>query len=208
MLRDTILAVVVLLRIGTALLATVISAAAQATPALPRFEDYPAGHLFKGKPAQPKLDSPAARLYRTRIRDGVEKGWGVHDGGWGVHSESQGSERPGPNFAGYCVVIRWGCGSPCIQLAIVDAQTGNVYPPPITAKGSRFVLPLLTVGNRVSRPAEVDFRLDSRLMIVRATPIQSERHPSYEYYFVVEDNRWKLLLRVRLPDDARLAGDP
>lgn len=207
MLSGTILAVITLLRICPALLATVISAAAQGTPALPRFEDYPADHLFQGKPAPPKLDSPAARLYRTRIRDGVEKGWGVHDGGWGVHGEGQGSERPGPNFAGHYVVIRWGCGSPCIQLAIVDAQTGSVYSPPMTAQGSGFVLPLLTVGNRVSRPAEVDFRLDSRLMIMRATPVQSERHPSYEHYFVVEHNRWKLLRRVRLPDDARLRGD-
>lgn len=158
--------------------------------------------------AEPRLDSRAARLYRTRIREGVEKGWGVYDGDWDAHGTGHRNERPGPNFAGRYIIVRWGCGSPCIQMAVVDAGTGIVYSPPITANGSGFVLPLLTLGNRVSRPAEVDFRLSSRLMMVGATPVQSERHPSYEYYFLFEENRWKLLRRIRLPDDTRLDGDP
>jgi hypothetical protein len=66
---------------------------------------------------------------------------------------------------------------------------------------------LLSVGNRVSRPAEVDFRLGSRLMIMRATPLQSEGHPSNEHDLVVEHNGWKFLRRVRLPNDARLRDD-
>lgn len=197
------MAVSAFLRIGPSLLATVLSAAAQDMSALPQFEDYPAGHVFQGKATAPKLHNRPARLYRTRIRAGVEKGWGVYDGGslWG-------RERPGPNFAGHYIIILWGCGSPCIQMAVVDAETGMVYSPPMTATGSGFVLPLLTLGNRVSRTSQVDFRLGSRLMVVRATPVQSERHPSYEYYFLFEQNRWKLLRRIRLPDDARLTGDP
>lgn len=192
-----------LLRLGPTLLITVISAAAQGIPVLPRFEDYPAGQVFKGKPATPKLVTQAARLYRTRIREGVEKGWGVYDGGDGKRNE-----RPGSNFAGHYIIIRWGCGSPCIQMAVVDAETGIVYSPPITSSGSGFVLPLLTLGNRVSRNPDVDFRLGSRLMIVRTTPVRSEQHPSYEYYFLFEQNRWKLLRRIQLADDARLSGDP
>lgn len=197
-------AVIAFLRVGPALLASVITVAGQGTSAQLRFEDYPAGQVFQGKPVAPNLDTRAARLYRTRIREGVEKGWGVYDDS----VTGRGPERPGPNFAGHYIAIRWGCGSPCIQMAVVDAETGTVYSPPITANGSGFVLPLLTLGNRVSRVAEVEFRLGSRLMVVKATPVQSERHPSYEYYFVFEQNRWTLLRRIRLLDDARLNGDP
>ena len=165
-------AVVELLRFGSVILAAVVVVSAQGTSAPPRFDDYPTHQRFEGKPAAPKLDSPNARLYRTRIREGVEKGWGVYDG-------TAGPERPGPNFAGHYIVIRWGCGSPCIQMAVVDADTGNVYPPPISANNGGFALPLLTLGNRVSRIAEIDFRLNSRLMVVKATPVQSASHPSY-----------------------------
>jgi hypothetical protein len=183
-----------------ALLVGMTSGGTQGTAPPPRFEDYPVGKIYEGKPAWSKLESAAARLYRTRIREGVEKGWGVY-GGDSQTDRLERAERPGANFAGHYIVIRWGCGSPCIQMAIVDAETGTVYSPPITAQGSRgFVLPLLTLGNRVSRTAIVDYRVDSRLMILRATPIQSERHPSYEYYFLLEQGRWKLLRRVRLSD--------
>ena len=90
------------------------------------------------------------------------------------------------------------------MMAIVDTKTGTVYHAPITAGGiakPRLALPLLTLGRRVSRVAEVEYRLNSRLMIVRATPEQTQRHPSYEYYFLREEDDWKLLRRVRLPDD-------
>jgi hypothetical protein len=196
------------LRAGLILLSCAISLAAQGISALPRFEDYPAGQAFEGRPNPPKLKNRYEQLYRTRIREGVEKGWGVHARGWGVYGQGKGKERPGPNFAGRYIVITWGCGSPCIQMAIVDAQTGSIYRPPITADPQGFVLPLLTLGNRVSRPAEVDFRLDSRLMIIRATPVQSKAHPSYEYFFVFEGDGWKLLRRSRLADNTRLMGEP
>jgi hypothetical protein len=186
-----------------ALLVSMISAEAQGISSPPKFEDYPVSKIYEGKPASPKIESEAARLYRTRIREGVEKGWGVYGGDSEVYPRGR-TERPGPNFAGHYIVIRWGCGSPCIQMATADAETGTLYSPPITANGSGsgFVLPLLTLGNRVSRAADVDFRLDSKLMIIRATPVQSERHPSYEYYFLLEQNRWRLLRRVRLSEGA------
>jgi len=195
--------VIGLLGASFGLLVSMISAAAQGISPPPKFEDYPASKIYEGKPASPKIESAAARLYRTRIREGVAKGWGVYGGDSEAARQGR-AERPGPNFAGHYIVIRWGCGSPCIQMAIVDAETGTVYSPPITASGSGsgFVLPLLTLGNRVSRAADVDYRLDSQLMIVRATPVQSERHPSYEYYFLLEQNRWRLLRRVRLSEDA------
>src|ERR1035438_5845146 len=77
-------------RLG-ALLAVAWVSAQPVTPRQPRFEDYPATQIYKGKPAPPKIVTAEQRMYRTRIREGVEKGWGVL---------RDGKERPGPNFAG------------------------------------------------------------------------------------------------------------
>jgi hypothetical protein len=104
------------------------------------------------------------------IRDGVRKGWGVF---------RNGKEQTGPNFAGNMIVIQWPCGAPCLGMAIVSAKTGEVYFPPRISMGTgdEFFLPLLTVGNYVSRNAEVQFRLNSNLMIIKATPGNRVRLP-------------------------------
>lgn len=83
----------------------------------PRFEDFPAGRIYKGTPAQVDLSSSFARGYRTRLRAGV---------------------RQGPNFAGHYTVVSWGCGSNCESIAIVDALTGRVYDGIGDARGASF----------------------------------------------------------------------
>jgi hypothetical protein len=161
----------------------------------PRFEDYPATESFSGTPAVPKLKPGAERsvgdVHQNMgevIRDGVQKGWGVF---------RDGKEQPGPNFAGNMIVIQWPCGAPCMRMAIVNAKTGDVYYPPITAtaKVEEFSLPLLTLGNHVSRNPDVQFRPNSNLMIIRATPVQSQSHPSFTYYFLWNRDGWTLLRR-------------
>jgi hypothetical protein len=87
-----------------------------------RFEDYPA-EVFNGVPAQPKIVNPVHRKYRTRIRTGVEKGWGVFH---------EGTERKGPNFAGHIIAVQWGCGTGCRAMVFVDAHTGEIYDPPLS----------------------------------------------------------------------------
>jgi hypothetical protein len=159
---------------------------------LPRFEDYPANEIFTGTSAAPKLVTPLEQSCAEQIRDGVKKGYGVF---------RDGKEQKGPNFAGNLIVIQWGCGAPCLRMAIVDARTGDVYYPPISANGvgaRSFDLPLLTVGNAVSRNAEVQFRLNSNLMIIKTTPSQSGSHPAYTYYFLWRQNRWTLLRKMPL----------
>jgi len=74
-------------------------------PAYP-FDRYPAGKLFKGRPAAPQLVTADQRGFRTVLRNGAKKG---------------------PNFAGHFTVVQWGCGSNCIAMAVVDAVTGTVY---------------------------------------------------------------------------------
>jgi hypothetical protein len=108
------------------------SAAAQTlSKPLPQFEDYPVKEVFNQPPHTPILTTPEQHHYRTRIREGVEKGWGVWiNGEWGKEQN-----RPGPNFAGYYIVIVWGCGAPCLMMAVCDARTGAVYNPPLSWTG-------------------------------------------------------------------------
>lgn len=89
-----------------------------------------------------------------------------------------------------------------MRMAIVDARTGEVHYPPISFNGlhaGSFDLPLLTIGNSVPQNPEVQFRHDSSLMIIKATPSQSDQHASYTFYFLWRQNRWTLLRKVSLP---------
>ena len=160
----------------------------------PRFDDYPVTRIFAGIPAPPKLTTKPARLYRTRIREAVEKARGVERSG-------KGQARPGPNFAGNMIVAQWSSGAPGMEMAMVDAETGDVYCPPISFHGigvESFDLPLLTLGLTVSRNPEIHFRPNSRLMIIEATPKQTRQHPSYTYFFLWQDHAWTLLKRLPL----------
>ena len=88
------------------LILTAVTLSAQ--PHFP-FDKYPVTEIFHGKPAVPHLNTPYAREYRTRIRQGA---------------------AGGPNFAGQYTVVNWGCGTCCGLFAIVNASTGKVYDQP------------------------------------------------------------------------------
>ena len=77
---------------------------------VPRFEDYAVRESYKGKVARVKLSSPAARMFRTMLRENAKKG---------------------VNFAGHYILASWGCGSGCHSFAFVDAKNGNVYFSPL-----------------------------------------------------------------------------
>jgi len=81
----------------------------------PRFEDYPAADMFKGKQVAPKLVTEELRMFRTRIMEGAKEA---------------------PNFAGHYTVFTVGCGSNCGTLYIVDARTGGVFSPRVDIIGS------------------------------------------------------------------------
>lgn len=71
----------------------------------PRFTDYPVSERYTGKTA-PLVLSRAAREFRTRLRQAA---------------------REKPNFAGRFIVATWGCGTECVEGAIIDARTGHVF---------------------------------------------------------------------------------
>jgi hypothetical protein len=131
------------------------------------------------------------------IRQGVSKGWGVHDGATGKEFAV-----PGPNFAGHYVIVTWGCGSPCLMAAIVDEKNGRVFPPPFhNGPGdSYFQVPW-------DFPMEpLVYRLDSRLLIANICEgnktVQVDGHVGYQsqrcgtHYFVMGDDGPKLILRI------------
>ena len=164
----------------------------------PRFEDYPVKEIFKGTPARPVLATTEELRFRTVIRQGVTKGWGVVDAATGKEMP-----RPGPNFAGHYVLITWGCGSPCLMAAIVDAVTGRVYPMPYDHDRpghSYFQVPW-------EFPATpLDYRLDSRLLIANICEAEVALHLGAQvgyqsqncgpHYFLMGNDELTLIHRV------------
>lgn len=153
----------------------------------PRFDDFPVADSFKGKPALPVLRTSEQRRYRTRILEGVSKGRGVWNGSW-----KDAKEKPGPNFAGHYFVIRWGCGSDCLMMAVVDAETGTVFAPPMSGVGTELYAPMDPLSDR-----EIDFRLDSSLMVLR-NACREARAQCGVYYFNWTGAHFDLIKRVLL----------
>lgn len=150
---------------------------------IPRFEDYAVTEMFMGTPAAPIFSTPETRAFRSRIRNGVSTGAGVWNGSWKNPIEGR-----GPNFAGHYFVIRWGCGSECVTMAIVDAKTGNVYNPPLSFSASLQV-PLDNLSDM-----DVDFRPDSSLLVLRnGCRDFTNRKTCGEYYCNWKDNRFVLV---------------
>lgn len=137
--------------------------------------------MYTGPIATPILKTPEERLYKTALQEGIRTGFGVGEG-------PQLISKPEPTFAGRYVVVHWGCGSDCRMMGLIDAKTGTVYPPPLGGKGNRyFEVPFAPVDHN----AFVDFRVNSRLMIVRhACPDPTS---CGDYYLVFESEKFKLL---------------
>jgi hypothetical protein len=154
---------------------------------LARFEEFPVKNILKGRPVPPILARPEERRFRTVIRQGVSKGWNVEHGQTGNEAP-----EPGPNFAGHYVIIKWGCGSDCGEMAIVDAETGRVYQPPFAGSGhSYFWYP-----TRFSMPPQ--FRVDSNLFIM--PNICADNVPVCgTYYFIWQENQWRKVHWEPLP---------
>ena len=87
------------------------------------FAKYSVQTSYQGQPAPPVLTEPAARSFRTRIREGVAKG---------------------VVFADHYELAAWGCGARCISFAIIDAVTGKVYFFPATISQGGYAGELLT----------------------------------------------------------------
>jgi hypothetical protein len=126
----------------------------------PAFDAYPA-KPEKMQPSMVDLAShPRARRFRTMLRE---------------------QEKAGPNFAGHYTIVAWGCGTTCIQFAIIDARTGKVYfPPHIDA---------VTYNHVAFAPNEPEppfgglrYRVDSRLLVVIGAENDVDAAEGITYY--------------------------
>jgi hypothetical protein len=132
----------------------------------PRFEDYPAKEIYKGRPAPVRLDSRRARMFRTRLREEAPRG---------------------PNFAGHYTVVVWGCGTGCAQTAVVDARTGRVYFPPLEYHD----IP----DTEDERNRARTFRLDSKLLVLTQNYYDGAGRYMAHYY-LFDNNRFRLLRKA------------
>jgi hypothetical protein len=137
----------------------------------PSFDKFlvPAPELFKGNPASPHLKTPGQRRFRTMIRQTAAKG---------------------ANFAGHFALAEWGCGTACVQAAIVDVQSGEVYDGPFgLLPGSAFYFG--TGDDEVE--VGMSYHLDSRLLIAAGCP-NFQKCGTYFYEWI--GSEFKLLRRV------------
>jgi hypothetical protein len=143
---------------------------------LPRIEDYPVTDVWHGTPAPVKLTTRSERLFRTNLTNAAKEP---------------------PNFAGHYRFTFWGCGSLCGAAALVDLQTGIVYPPPLGAHGSGWSRWIMSPAS--FEGSGVDFRPDSRLVIVRGGINYSDRLKANVpdvYYLLWEGERFRQLLFI------------
>ena len=143
---------------------------------LPHFEDFAVVENWNRPPAPLKLTTRSERMFRTQLTNAAK----------GL-----------PNFAGHFRIASWGCGSLCGAGAVIDLQTGSVFPPPLGAHGDgwdRWIM-----GTAFFEGAGVDFRLDSRLVVVKGGINYSEALKANVpdvYYFIWEEGRFRQLLYV------------
>ena len=139
----------------------------------PRFEDYPAGEIYRGPIAPVVLDTKRARLFRGRLREG---------------------SRQGPNFAGHYTVVFWGCGTGCAQVAVVDAKTGRIYWPPL-AYTDIPDSPEESEDKAAFATRHRNFRPGSKLLVL--TRARYDGRGGYTaYYYLFDKNRFRLLRRA------------
>jgi hypothetical protein len=142
----------------------------------PRFEDYPVKELWQGQPPRLKLPTRSERMFRTNLTNAA---------------------KGQPNFAGYYRVTYWGCGSNCSASAVVDLQTGTVFPPPLAKPDGRGWERWIEC-TACFDGADDEFHSDSRLMIVRCGLNYSrlQKNIPDTYYFLWEGEQFRRVLYV------------
>ena len=153
----------------TCLVLTAAALLAQASKE-PQFGDYSVP-TWRGVPAKPKLVTAGQRKFRTMIREWTERG---------------------PNFAGHFTIAQWGCGTGCIQFALVDNESGTVYDGPFGSLPNAY---LCLDANPDQDDTGIFFQRDSSLIEFRGCP--NEKQCNADYYQWTGD-RFRLLRGTRI----------
>jgi tetratricopeptide (TPR) repeat protein len=117
---------------------------------VPLFRDYPVTQGYIGKPAPVILNSKDKKMFRTTLR--------------------KAAKEPA-NFAGHYVLTTWGCGTSCINGAVVNLRTGEV----VFLPGS--ICCWRGEGERLI------FRLNSRLLVTAGIMNEKSDHGSHFFEF-------------------------
>ncbi|HEY7807551.1 MAG TPA: hypothetical protein VIC34_10160 [Croceibacterium sp.] len=121
------------------------------------FNRYPAKPVRLSKPATPVVSKGQAHLFRTVIRE---------------------QAKMGPDFAGHFTIVRIGCGAGMVCLAIADALTGRVFFSPKLRNVFIF---------RDANVERLNYRRDSRLLIVAGSPNEDVSREGLSYYLWQDD---------------------
>lgn len=127
----------------------------QGNAGTPKFDAYPA-RITTATLHPPSLTTPEAHQFRTAIAKGA---------------------TAGVNFAGRYTIVGWGCGSSCLDWAVVDSQTGRVH-----FDAARRVVSTVHVDDDRSQPGDrvnrtfnaLRFRRDSSLLVLQGAPQEDE----------------------------------
>lgn len=141
--------------------------------AAPGFGDYPAAAAFRGRAAALKLTTPPARGYRTRLREGA---------------------RRAVNFAGRYKLHTWSCGTGCLQTALIDAKTGDVFFP---EELNGFIACYYGDAAVESLEEALQFQKGSRLIVMSGYPTgeRGKPEPKKGLYYYEWDGRGLRLLK-------------
>lgn len=147
--------------------------------AVPQFRQFPAGKVFQGHSAAPKLSDTTAYLFRTRLREATK----------------------GPvNFAGHYHLAVWGCGTSCTTGAVVDALSGQItflpfsvccHDPDLVDDGWK----------------SIEVRPESRLIVFSG--LRNEEPPDGTHFYTFDGSGFHFLrtLAVSKPN-AKLSAEP
>lgn len=139
------------------------------TAKLPTFEQYQVKKIFTGK--------PAIHTHLTASLPG------------GYHSAVRDAAKRGPNFAGKFALARWSCGSSCVQMAVINEQTGAVYRGPI--EKLNFSAP----QHSAAAFEPLEFRRDSRLLIARGCPEEVQSNCA-TFFYEWKGTKFRLLQKL------------
>jgi hypothetical protein len=131
---------------------------------VPTFDDY----KVKVSSTQPKpikfSGNRDARMFRTRLRE---------------------ARKDGVNFAGHFIFATWGCGTSCLQGAIINTKTGVVYFP--KELGGMSFGP--STADIAGEPLQ--YKKDSKLFILIGTAGNSKDYTGGTYYLVWQGTKFK-----------------
>lgn len=142
---------------------------------VPDFKDYPAPSLYTRLAAKLLTDSEFSRFYKTRLAQAMTQK---------------------PTFAGEYVVAGWGCGGGgCYVQSLVNKRTGKAIETGFQAR-NRIVDFAKRLEVRVGEEIK-EIRIHSRLLVTRRIT-EEEPRQYFEKYYVVSQDRLKLLKKVQI----------